>query len=130
MELRVERRLDCRDQLEKTLTRMEWLPLTNLIQNPEEEPLRTQVRQQWYLSEDLSLLYSANNAIGHSRFVAYTRTAESRARGFDSIEQRHSTYYDYDPRPFHIEGIPISAKHAYIIPLAGIVYSGTLHQSF
>ena len=111
----------------------DWLPLTNLILSLEEGPLRTQVNEQWYLSQNLDHLYRAlntNNTIGHSRFVAYIRTTQSRARGFDNPEQRHSTYFEYDPRPFHIEGIPVSASRAYIIPLPGDVYSAALHQSF
>jgi hypothetical protein len=111
----------------------DWLPLTNLILSLKEGPLRTQVNEQWYLSQNLDHLYqvlSTNNATGHSRFVAYVRAAESRARGFDSLEQRHSTYFEYDPRLFHIEGIPVSASRAYIIPLTGNVYSAALHQSF
>jgi hypothetical protein len=69
----------------------EFLPLTNLIINPEEGILRTQVKGQWHLSEDLSLLYRAlspDNKFGQSRFVAYIRTAKLQARGDDAASSR------------------------------------------
>ena len=108
------------------------IPLTQLILDPEEERLRTTVRQQWYLSQDLNHLYRAlrpNSAIRGSRFVAYLRTAASRERGGDGLIERWATYFEYDPTPFEIKGIPSTANRAYIIS-ADTTYSAALHPTW
>ena len=65
-----------------------------------------------HLYRDLSFYNNTNN----SRFVAYVRTIASIEQGGDALEQRAAHYFDFDHRPFQIEGIPCSsASRAYIV---------------
>jgi hypothetical protein len=107
--------------------------LTHLILDPEEGLPRTIVTCQWYLSSKLDHLYqdlSFYNTINDSRFVACVRTVPSRERGGDAFEQRAAHWFDFNHRPFKIEGIPSSASRAYIVGSTVNTYSAALYPTW